>query len=295
MPRIRRQAASEVDVSITELRRFAHELPTTDQDLVQRAYARAAEAHRGQHRLTGEDYVEHPLEVASILADLGLDGTALAAALLHDTIEDTELTLDEVRDEFGTEVAQLVEGVTKLSRISFRNDQQLHAENIRKMLVAMAEDIRVVLIKLADRLHNMQTIDPLPEVKQRRIARETLDIYAPLAHRLGIGQMKWQLEDLAFRTLDPDAYQEIVRRVNRKRRDREGLVTDLKEILARELETIGLEAAEISGRPKHVYSIWQKMTRDHKDFSQIYDLLAMRVLVDSVKDCYGVLGVVHSL
>ncbi|MBO0705087.1 MAG: bifunctional (p)ppGpp synthetase/guanosine-3',5'-bis(diphosphate) 3'-pyrophosphohydrolase, partial [Candidatus Dormibacteraeota bacterium] len=282
-------------MSITELRRFAHELPTNDQDLVQRAYARAAEAHRGQHRLTGEDYVEHPLEVASILAELNLDGTALAAALLHDTIEDTELTLDEVREEFGTDVAQLVEGVTKLSRISFRNDQQLHAENIRKMLVAMAEDIRVVLIKLADRLHNMQTIDPLPEVKQRRIARETLDIYAPLAHRLGIGQMKWQLEDLAFRTLDPDAYQEIVRRVNSKRRDRESLVTDLKEILARELETIGLEAAEISGRPKHVYSIWQKMTRDHKDFSQIFDLLALRVLVDSVKDCYGVLGVVHSL
>jgi GTP pyrophosphokinase len=238
--------------------------------------------------------VEHPLQVAAILSDLRLDGPTLAAAVLHDAVEDTDLTVEEIRKEFGAEVARLVEGVTKLSRISFRSDQQLHAENIRKMLLAMAEDIRVVLIKLADRLHNMRTLDPLPENKRVRIARETVDIYAPLAHRLGIWQMKWELEDLAFRTLQPEPYQDVVRRMNRKRKDREALVSDLREILARELEAIGI-GADISGRPKHVYSIWQKMVRDRKDFSQIYDLLALRVQVDSIKDCYGVLGVVHSI
>jgi GTP diphosphokinase / guanosine-3',5'-bis(diphosphate) 3'-diphosphatase len=281
-------------VSISELLRIAGKLPPKEQAMVERAYERAAIAHTGQRRMSGGDYIEHPLAVAEILADLGLDATTLAAALLHDTVEDTPLTMEELEAEFGSDVAQLVQGVTKLSRISFRSDQQLHAENIRKMLLAMAEDIRVVLIKLADRLHNMQTLDPLPEHKRKRIARETLDIYAPLAHRLGIGQMKWQLEDLSFRTLDPEAYQDVVGRVNTKRADRESLVRDLNEILGRELEGIEIPA-EITGRPKHVYSIWQKMTRDHRDFSQIYDLIAIRVLVDSVKDCYGVLGIVHAL
>ncbi|MBO0682052.1 MAG: bifunctional (p)ppGpp synthetase/guanosine-3',5'-bis(diphosphate) 3'-pyrophosphohydrolase [Candidatus Dormibacteraeota bacterium] len=281
-------------LSISELFRIAEHLPAADRDLVQRAYERAVEAHAGQRRLSGEAYVEHPLQVAQVLADLHLDAPTLAAALLHDTVEDTDLTLQQVSKEFGSDVAHLVEGVTKLGRISFRNDQERHAENIRKMLIAMADDIRVVLIKLADRLHNMRTLEPLPDPKRKRIARETLDIYAPLAHRLGIGQLKWELEDLAFRTLEPEAYQDIAGRVNRKRKDRVRLVSDLSEILGRELEKIGIQA-EISGRPKHIYSIWQKMTRDHKDFSQIYDLLAMRVLVDSVKDCYGVLGVVHSL
>jgi guanosine-3',5'-bis(diphosphate) 3'-pyrophosphohydrolase len=281
-------------VTVSELLRLAEHLAPADRDLVQRAYERADQAHGGQRRVSGEEYVDHPLRVAAVLADLRLDATTLAAALLHDTVEDTQLTLAEVQEEFGTDVAQLVEGVTKLSRISFRSDQQLHAENIRKMLLAMADDVRVVLIKLADRLHNMRTIDALAEPKRRRIARETLDIYAPLAHRLGIGQIKWELEDLAFRTLKPENYHDIVARVNRKRRDRERLVHDLGEVLGRELEKIEIHA-EISGRPKHIYSIWQKMTRDNRDFSQIYDLLAMRVLVESVKDCYGVLGVVHSL
>jgi GTP pyrophosphokinase len=281
-------------MSISELLRIAEHLAPPDRELVSKAYARAASAHTGQRRLSGEEYVNHPLEVASILADLRLDASTLAAALLHDTVEDTELTMEEVSREFGPDVAHLVEGVTKLSRISFRSDQQLHAENIRKMLMAMADDIRVVLIKLADRLHNMRTLDVLPEVKRKRISRETLDIYAPLAHRLGIGQIKWELEDLAFRNLDPDSYQEVVGRVARKRAERESLVSDLREILARELEKIDI-AADITGRPKHMYSIWQKMTREQKDFSEIYDLIAIRVLVDSVKDCYGVLGVVHSL
>ena len=281
-------------MSISELLRIADHLAPPDRELVQRAYARASQAHVGQHRVSGEAYVEHPIYVARILADLGLDAQTLCAALLHDTVEDTDLTLEEVEAEFGPGVAGLVEGATKLTRIEFRSDQQLHAENIRRMLLAMADDIRVVLIKLADRLHNMRTLDALPEQRRRRISRETLDIYAPLAHRLGMGQIKWELEDLAFRNLDPERYHEIVGRVNRKRKDRERLVVDLGEILARELDKIDIEAV-ITGRPKHIYSIWQKMQRDHKDFTQIYDLLAMRVLVDSVKDCYGVLGVVHSL
>jgi guanosine-3',5'-bis(diphosphate) 3'-pyrophosphohydrolase len=269
-------------------------LEPEDREMVSRAYEVAARAHTGQRRLSGEEYVQHPLAVAGTLADINLDAATIAAALLHDTIEDTPLTLEEVKADFGPDVAHLVEGVTKLSRISFRSSQQLQAENIRKMLLAMAEDVRVVLIKLADRLHNMRTLDPLPEAKRLRIAKETLEIYAPLAHRLGIGQVKWELEDLAFRHLEPGGYADVVSRVARKRQERERLVSDLKEILQRELEKIDM-SADITGRPKHMYSIWQKMSREQKDFSQIYDLLAMRVLVDSVKDCYGVLGVVHSL
>ena len=281
-------------MTVSELVRIAEHLAPADRDLVLKAYDRAAAAHSGQRRLTGEDYVNHPLEVAAILAELRLDAATLVAGLLHDTVEDTELTIREVRQEFGGEVAKLVEGVTKLGRISFRSEQQAQAENIRKMLLAMAEDIRVVLIKLADRLHNMRTLDPLPEHKRVKIARETLEIYAPLAHRLGIWQIKWELEDLAFRFLYPDDYREVVKRINRERKERQRIVDDLSEVLARELEKIEIEAT-ITGRPKHVYSIWQKMTRESKDFAEIYDLLAIRVLTNSVKDCYGVLGVVHSL
>jgi GTP pyrophosphokinase len=281
-------------LTVSELLRIADHLDPKAQVMVRKAYERAATAHRGQHRLSGEDYVNHPLEVAAILADLELDGETIAAALLHDTVEDTNLTPEEVQREFGSEVARLVDGVTKLGRISLRTDQQQQAENIRKMMVAMAEDLRVVLIKLADRLHNMRTLEPLAEPKRRKISRETLDIYAPLAHRLGIGQIKWELEDLAFRNLEPAAYEDVVRRINRKRDEREALVSDLREILARELEKVGIKA-EITGRPKHMYSVWQKMTREAKDFSEIYDLSAIRVMVDSVRDCYGVLGVVHSL
>jgi guanosine-3',5'-bis(diphosphate) 3'-pyrophosphohydrolase len=211
-------------MTVSELLRIADHLEPPAQQMVRKAYERAASAHRGQHRLSGEEYVNHPLEVAAILADLELDGETIAAALLHDTVEDTALTADEVEREFGPEVARLVDGVTKLGRIALRSDQQQQAENIRKMMVAMAEDLRVVLIKLADRLHNMRTLDPLPEVKRRKISRETLDIYAPLAHRLGIGQIKWELEDLAFRNLEPDAYDDVVKRIARKRHDRESLV-----------------------------------------------------------------------
>jgi GTP diphosphokinase / guanosine-3',5'-bis(diphosphate) 3'-diphosphatase len=281
-------------VTVSELLRIAEHLPPEDRKLVEKAYQRAAAAHTGQRRLSGEEYVNHPLEVASILAELHLDAATIVAAILHDTVEDTELTTPELTKEFGPEVAKLVEGVTKLGRISIRSEQQHQAENIRKMLLAMAEDIRVVLIKLADRLHNMRTLEFLPEPKRIKISRETLDIYAPLAHRLGIWQIKWELEDLAFRYLQPDDYKDVVKRINRQRKDRETVVSDLREILATELEKIEIDA-DISGRPKHAYSIWQKMSRDLKDFAEIYDLLAIRVLVNSVKDCYGVLGVVHSL
>jgi GTP pyrophosphokinase len=281
-------------MTVSELLRIADHLDPTGQQMVRKAYERSASAHKGQRRLSGEEYVNHPLEVAAILADLELDAETISAALLHDTVEDTALTAEEVEREFGPEVARLVDGVTKLGRIALRSDQQQQAENIRKMMVAMAEDLRVVLIKLADRLHNMRTLDPLPEVKRRKISRETLEIYAPLAHRLGIGQIKWELEDLAFRNLEPEAYEDVVKRIARTRHDRETLVSDLREILARELEKVGIQA-DISGRPKHIYSVWQKMTRENKDFSEIYDLSAIRVHVDTVRDCYGVLGVVHSL
>jgi GTP diphosphokinase / guanosine-3',5'-bis(diphosphate) 3'-diphosphatase len=281
-------------MTVSELLRIADHLEPKGQALVRKAYDQAASAHHGQHRLSGEDYVNHPLEVAAILADLELDAETIAAALLHDTVEDTNLTAEEVQREFGPEVARLVDGVTKLGRISLRTDQQQQAENIRKMMVAMAEDLRVVLIKLADRLHNMRTLEPLAEPKRRKISRETLDIYAPLAHRLGIGQIKWELEDLAFRNLEPAAYEDVVGRIKSERADREALVSDLREILARELEKVGIKA-DITGRPKHIYSVWQKMTKEGKDFSEIYDLSAIRVMVESVRDCYGVLGVVHSL
>jgi GTP diphosphokinase / guanosine-3',5'-bis(diphosphate) 3'-diphosphatase len=281
-------------MTVSELLRIADHLDPKGQVLVRSAFERASSAHSGQRRLSGEDYVNHPLEVAAILADLELDAETIAAALLHDTVEDTNLTADEVKREFGPEVARLVDGVTKLGRISLRTDQQQQAENIRKMMVAMAEDLRVVLIKLADRLHNMRTLQPLAEAKRRKISRETLDIYAPLAHRLGIGQIKWELEDLAFRNLEPEAYEDVVKRIARQRDEREKLVADLREILARELEKVGI-LAEITGRPKHIYSVWQKMTREDKEFSEIYDLSAIRVQVESVRDCYGVLGVVHSL
>jgi guanosine-3',5'-bis(diphosphate) 3'-pyrophosphohydrolase len=281
-------------LTVSELLRIADHLDPKGQQVVRKAFERAATAHSGQHRLSGEDYVNHPLEVAAILADLELDSATIAAALLHDTVEDTNLTAEEVEREFGPEVAHLVEGVTKLGRIALRTDQQQQAENIRKMMVAMAEDLRVVLIKLADRLHNMRTLEPLPEPKRRKISRETLDIYAPLAHRLGIGQIKWELEDLAFRNLEPEAFDDVVKRIARQRHERESLVSDLREILARELEKVGIKA-DITGRPKHIYSVWQKMTRESKDFSEIYDLSAIRVHVESVRDCYGVLGVVHSL
>ncbi len=281
-------------MQFTDLVKKADYLSEKDLALLTKAYETAAKAHLDQNRLSGEKYIQHPLNVADILVDLRLDAETLVTAILHDVVEDTYVTLPDLQKEFGKEIAKLVAGVTKLEKISMYSAEQVQAENIRKMLVAMAEDIRVVLIKLADRLHNMRTIEALPEARRMRMARETMDIYAPLAHRLGIWQVKWELEDLAFSQIDPQAYAEIVSLVKGKRKEREVFVTEISEILERELERVGIHA-DISGRPKHVYSIWRKLDSTGKTFEDIYDLIAIRVSVDSIKDCYGVLGVIHSL
>ena len=256
-------------------------------------YALAEGAHREQRRASGESYIEHPLAVAAILADLEMDRATIAAALLHDVVEDTVITSEEVVERFGTEIAQLVDGVTKLTRIPYQSKEDAQVENLRKMFLAMAKDIRVIIIKLADRLHTMRTLQSLPPAKQQTIARETIEIYAPIAHRLGIWRMKWDLEDLALRYLDPEAYRDISERVAKKRAEREAAVTAVLDELKVQFEAIGLHA-DISGRPKHFYSIHKKMQKG-RDFSTIYDLTAVRVIVDSVKDCYGALGIVHSI
>ncbi len=263
-------------------------------DLVERAFLFACDHHKDQRRASGEDFIIHPVGVAKICAGMGLDTATLCAALLHDTVEDTSASLDEVREDFGDEVARLVDGVTKLTGITFQSRDDRQAENYRKMMVAMASDIRVILIKLADRLHNMRTLDAMPKNKQQEKAKETLDIFAPLAHRLGIHAIKWELEDLAFATLHPRKYAEIKGLVNQQREEREGYVARAGDYLAKELEAVGIEA-EISGRAKHFYSIYSKMTKKGREFNEIYDLTAMRVRVGSVKDCYGAVGVIHSL
>jgi len=265
-----------------------------DTQLVEGAYALARDAHHDQVRRSGDPYIAHPLGVALILADLGLDDVTLAAALLHDAVEDTSTTLEQLGGEFGTDVAAIVDGVTKLDRVQFDSREEQQAATMRKMLVAMAKDIRVLLIKLADRLHNMRTIASLPDDKQRRIARETLDIYAPLAHRLGIQDVKWQLEDLAFAVLHPKRYAEIEQMVAHAAPERE---EDLARVLAQvraRLAELRIEA-EVTGRPKHYWSIYEKMVVRGKEFSEINDLSGIRVIVDSVKDCYGALGSIHAL
>jgi GTP pyrophosphokinase len=265
-----------------------------DRQAVLRAFLFACEHHADQRRQSGEDFITHPVGVAKICAGMRLDTQTLCAALLHDTVEDTTASLDEVREEFGEEVAGLVDGVTKLTGITFQSRDEAQAENYRKMMVAMATDVRVILIKLADRLHNMRTLGAMPKQKQIEKAKETLEIYAPLAHRLGIHAIKWELEDLAFQSLHPRKYQEIKGLVNQQREERERYVAKAGGYLAKELEALGIHA-EISGRAKHFYSIYSKMTRKGREFNEIYDLTAMRVIVDSVKDCYGAVGVIHSL
>ncbi len=265
-----------------------------DRDELERAFAFACESHAGQERKSGEDFITHPLGVARICAGLRLDTPTLCAALLHDTVEDTSASLEQVRERFGEQIAQLVDGVTKLTGITFQSRDERQAENYRKMMVAMATDVRVILIKLADRLHNMRTVEALPKQKQQEKARETLEIFAPLAHRLGIHAIKWELEDLAFATLHPRKYEEIKELVAQQRVERERYVNEAGKFLSRELKKVGIEA-EISGRAKHFYSIYTKMTRKGREFNEIFDLTAMRVLVGSVKDCYGAIGIVHSL
>ena len=268
--------------------------PQADLAMVDKAFDLAVEAHSTQVRASGEPYVTHPIASAQILAELGIDPVAVTAALLHDVPEDTEYSLADVEDGFGPEVAHLVDGVTKLSKFSTHSHEQQQAENIRKMFLAMAEDIRVVLIKLADRLHNMRTLGALKTEKQQRIARQTMEIYAPLAERLGIWQIKWELEDLSFKALEPEAYRELAKLLDTRRKGRETYIERAIEELRPRLAAAGIDA-ELQGRPKHIYSIWKKMQRKSAEFGEIYDVYAIRLLVDEVRDCYAALGTVHAL
>jgi GTP pyrophosphokinase len=273
--------------------------PDVDRELLTRAFDYAAQAHSGQLRQSGQEFIYHPWGVAKILAGLQLDEATLAAALLHDVVEDTSTDIEELRAEFGDEVANLVEGVTKLTRVKFQSREHAEAENYRKLIVAMAEDLRVILIKLADRLHNLRTIEYLGKQKQLQKARETLEVYAPLAHRLGIHALKWELEDLAFQTLHPRKYEEIKQMVAERRTDREELVREAAMVLQKELDKVDVPA-EISGRAKHFFSIYDKMAKKGREFNEIYDLTAMRVIAErtgdeGTRDCYGALGLIHSL
>jgi guanosine-3',5'-bis(diphosphate) 3'-pyrophosphohydrolase len=267
--------------------------PGGDVEVIQRAYDFSAEVHRGQRRLSGEPYLTHPLQVAAIIADLRLDPASVATALLHDTVEDTLATLSEIEARFGPEIAALVDGVTKIGQINFTSREEKQAENFRKMLLAMARDIRVILVKLADRTHNMRTLGHLPHERQLEIAQETLEIYAPLAHRLGIYWLKSELEDNALRYLHPEVYYQLKRSVAKKKAEREKYTKEVVSVLSRRLAEAGLEA-EVTGRPKHFYSIYQKMQAQNLLFDQIYDLVAFRVVVDTIGECYEALGVVHA-
>lgn len=268
--------------------------PNADVSLLSKAYHFANSAHREQKRISGEPFIQHPLAVSRILAELELDMETLVAGLLHDVVEDTLVTLQQVEKEFGAEVALLVDGVTKLSRLEYKSKEERQAENLRKMFLAMAKDIRVILIKLADRLHNLRTLKYLPESKQKEIAGETLEIFAPLAHRLGIYRLKWEMEDLAFHCISPEKYLELQNQIANTRHKREEYIRQAIAVLKDKLDAVGIKA-DIQGRPKHFYSIYSKMIRQQKDLSEIYDVLAVRVIVDSVRNCYASLGTVHTL
>ncbi|AJE03697.1 RelA/SpoT family protein [Geobacter pickeringii] len=267
--------------------------PAADLDLVRKAYVYCAKVHQGQTRLSGEPYLVHPMEVAGVLADLRLDAPTVVTGFLHDTIEDTLTTREELEQLFGVEVANLVDGVTKISKIHFKTKEESQAENFRKMLLAMANDIRVILVKLADRLHNMRTLQYQPEPKQRSISRETLDIYAPLANRLGISWIKSELEDLSFRYLEPQVYYDLASKVTKKKKERESFVEEVRTIIAAKLAEHELKG-EVYGRSKHLFSIWKKMQNRNVDIDQIYDLIAIRVTVNDIRECYEVLGIIHS-
>ena len=294
LPWRRQPAADQYDPLGPILRAYRERHPRADVSLVVRAHAVAARAHEGQLRRSGEPYIVHPLAVAAIVAELGLDDLTIVAALLHDAVEDTRITLDQIGEQFGPVVTAIVDGVTKLDRLRFDSKEAQQAATMRKMLVAMAKDWRVLIIKLADRLHNMRTIAAMPDWKQRRTAQETLDIYAPLAHRLGIQEVRWQLEDLAFATLHPRRYAEIDQMVATRAPERDIYLAQVLEAVRERLGELHIQA-EVSGRPKHLWSIYEKMVVRGKEFDDIYDLVGIRVLVDSEKDCWAALGSIHAI
>src|SRR5690606_33021385 len=264
-----------------------------DVDLIAKAYRFAERVHAGQRRASGEEYIVHCVEVAKILADLHLDTVSIAAGLIHDTVEDTGTPLETLRAEFGDEIANIVDGVTKIGKVQFSTNTEQQVENYRKLLLSMAQDARVILIKLADRLHNMRTLEYLREDKRRRIALETREIYAPLAHRLGVATIKWELEDLCFKFLEPEAYKELARKIAEKRTEREELIERMRAPLERDLRAAGINC-EVTGRPKHLWSIHRKMEKRQRPYDEIYDLMAVRVIVDTVTDCYHALGIIHN-
>ncbi len=268
--------------------------PNVDEAEIRSAYELAKVNHQGQKRNSGEDYIIHPLHVAMILADMNMDSATIIAGLLHDTIEDTSVTYEDIEKKFGKEIAELVDGVTKLKKLNYKSKAEKQAENIRKMVLAMAKDIRVIIVKLADRLHNMRTLEYMTEAKKIEKATETLEIYAPIADRLGMSRVKWELEDLSLRYLDPDEYYKLVDMVNKRRKEREELINSIIDTLKVNLERVGIKC-EINGRPKNFYSIYKKMKVKGKVFDEIYDLSAVRILTNDIKDCYGALGVVHTL
>ena len=268
--------------------------PSDSTAIIEKAYNYALNAHEGQMRNSGDDYISHPLEVANILADLNMDNVTISAAILHDVIEDTKYSYEDIKSDFGEEVAMLVDGVTKLGKLEYTTKEELQAENLRKMFMAMAKDIRVIIIKLADRLHNMRTLKYMSEKQQREKASETMEIYAPIAHRLGISTIKWEMEDLALRYLEPAAYFDLVDKVAQKRQEREEYINEVIKQLDEKIHEVGIDV-HIEGRPKSFYSIYRKMYLQNKSFDQIFDLTAVRIIVETVKDCYGALGIVHTL
>lgn len=269
--------------------------PNADTKLIEKAYTFSEKAHEGQMRRSGEAYISHPLAVAGILADLKLDIDSILTGLLHDTVEDTSATMEDIRREFGETVGVLVDGVTKISQMKFKTSTEKQGENIRKMIVAMGKDVRVILVKLCDRLHNMRTLHHMPYEKQARIAQETLEIYCPLASRMGISSLKIELEDLSFRYLRPDMFYELKQKVERKEKDQANYIHEVRRMLSQELERSGFKNFEIQGRSKHLWSIYRKMTSRNIDYEQVYDVLAFRVIVETISQSYETLGLIHSL
>lgn len=269
--------------------------PKTDEELIRKAYSYAEKHHKGQKRESGEDYISHPLNVAYILAGLKLDDDTIAAALLHDVLEDTGSTLEELKKQFGATIASLVDGVTKITELKKKNFEEYHAESIRKVIMASAKDIRVIFIKLADKLHNMRTLGPFRDEKRKRIAKEVIDVYAPIAYKLGLANIKWELEDLSFKYIEPEIYTELEQKISTSMKQREKEIERIKNILEKTLKEKGMAEIRVFGRPKHIYSIYKKMERKNKSFEEIYDLTALRIITETVKECYEIIGIIHSM